>query len=73
MIVTENGSYRATTTPGSTTEGKFYLQDGTLRYRSSETTGKASVSEDDGITVLTMMSEDPNSRIGSARYHRGKQ
>jgi len=31
MIVTADGSYRATTTAGSSTEGKFYLQDGKLR------------------------------------------
>ena len=72
MIVTENGSYRTTTTPGSTTEGKFYLQDGKLRYRSLGTTGTARVDEDGGITVLTVMPETPNSRTGSARYQRGK-
>ena len=70
MIVTANGSYRATTTPGSTTEGKFYLQDGKLRYRSSGTTGTASLSEDEGITVLTVMPEDANYRTGSAKYQR---
>jgi len=31
MIVTADGSYKASTTRGSTTEGKFYLQDGKLR------------------------------------------
>jgi hypothetical protein len=72
MIVTANGTYRTTTTPGSTAEGKFYLQDGKLRYRSSAATGTASLSEDEGITMLTLMPEDLNSRTGSARYQRGK-
>jgi hypothetical protein len=72
MIVTADGSYRASTTRGSTTEGKFYLQDGKLRYRSSRTTGTASLSEDKGKTVLTVMPEDPNFRTGSAEYERLK-
>jgi hypothetical protein len=72
MIVTEDGSYKASTTRGSTTEGKFYLQDGKLRYRSSRTTGTASLSEDKGKTVLTVMPEDPNFRTGRAEYERLK-
>ena len=31
MIVSPDGSYKASTTRGSTTEGKFYLQDGKVR------------------------------------------
>jgi hypothetical protein len=73
MIVTADGSYRASTTRGSTTEGKFYLQDGKLRYRSSRTTGTASLSEDKGKTVLTVMPEDPNFRTGRAEYERLSQ
>jgi hypothetical protein len=38
MIVAADGSYQATTPRGSTTVGKFYLQDGKLRYQSSRTT-----------------------------------
>jgi hypothetical protein len=72
MIVTDDGSYKASTTRGSTTEGKFYLQDGKLRYRSSRTTGTASLSEDKGKTVLTVMPEDPNFRTGRAEYERLK-
>ena len=72
MIVTEDGSYKASTTRGSTTEGKFYLQDGKLRYRSSRTTGTASLSEDKGKTVLTVLPEDPNFRTGRAEYERLK-
>jgi hypothetical protein len=73
MIVTADGSYRASTTRGSTTEGKFYLQDGKLRYRSSRTTGTASLSEDKGKTVLTVMPEDPNFRTGRGEYERVSQ
>jgi hypothetical protein len=72
MIVTDDGSYKASTTRGSTTEGKFYLQDGKLRYRSSRTTGTASLSEDKGKSVLTVMPEDPNFRTGRAEYERLK-
>jgi hypothetical protein len=72
MIVTADGSYRASTTRGSTTEGKFFLQDGKLRYRSSRTTGTASLSDDKGKTVLTVRPEDPNYRTGTGEYERVK-
>ncbi len=72
MIVTTDGSYRATTTAGSSTEGKFYIQDGKLRYRSSRTIGIASLSEDGDKTVLTMMPEDPKYGAGRAKYERVK-
>ena len=72
MIVTADGSYRATTTSGSSTEGKFYLQDGKLRYRSSRTTGTASLSEDQGKTVLTMAPGEPIYGTGRAEYERVK-
>ena len=39
MIVQADGSYKASTIRGTTAEGKFYLQDGKLLYRSSRTTG----------------------------------
>jgi hypothetical protein len=32
MIVSPDGSYKASTIRGSTTEGQFFLQDGKLRY-----------------------------------------
>ena len=80
MTVSADGSYKASTITG-TTVGKFYLQAGKLRYRSSRTTplampsaevlGTASVSEDNGKTVLTLMPEDPN-YLGSAEYERVK-
>ena len=72
MIVGADGSYKASTTRGSTAEGRFYVQDGTLRYRSSRTTGIAKLSEDRGTTVLTVMPEDPNYRTGTAEYERVK-
>ena len=80
MTVSADGSYKASTISG-TTVGRFYLQAGKLRYRSSRTTplampsaevlGTASVSEDNGKTVLTLMPEDPN-YLGRAEYERVK-
>jgi hypothetical protein len=72
MIVSADGSYKASTTRGSTSEGQFYLQDGKLRYRSSRTTGTASFSEDKGKITLTVKPEDPNYRTGTAEYERVK-
>jgi hypothetical protein len=78
MNVTADGSYKASTISGSTV-GTFYLQAGKLRYRSSRRTplampsaellGTASVSEDNGKTVLTLMPEDPR-YLGKAEYER---
>jgi len=48
------------------TEGKFYLQDGKLRYQSSRTAGTARLSEDQGKTTLTMTPENPD--YGKAEY-----
>jgi len=73
MIVAADGSYKASTISGSTTEGAFYLQDGKLRYRSSRTTGTASLSEDKGKMVLSVKPEDPNYRTGTGQYERVKQ
>ena len=72
MNVQADGSYKASTTRGSTSEGKFYLQDGKLRYRSSRTTGTASLAEDEGKITLTVMPEDPNYQTGRAEYERVK-
>ena len=72
LFVSEDGSYRALTKDGAYTEGKFYLQDGKLRYRSSRTTGAASVSDDQGKTVLTVMPENIFYKTGSAKYERVK-
>lgn len=46
LFVSADGSYRALTTRRALTEGKSYVKDGNLRYRSSRTTGEASLSED---------------------------
>jgi len=73
LIVSADGSYRALTPQGASTEGKFYLQDGKLRYRSSRTTGTASFSEDRGKTMLTVMPEDPKYHTGRAEYERVKE
>jgi hypothetical protein len=72
MNVTPDGSYKASTTKGSITEGKFYLQDGKLRYRSSRTTGAAKLSEDGGKVTLSLIPEDPNYQTGRAEYERTK-
>src|SRR5262245_18821770 len=72
MVVIADGSYRAMTTGGSSTEGKFYLEEGKLRYRSSRTTGTVSLSEDQGKTVLTMVPGEPTYGAGSAKYERVK-
>jgi len=70
MIVSADGSYRAMTADTASTEGKFYLQDGTLRYRSSRTIGTASLSEARGHRVLTMVSEKFVYGTGRAEYER---
>ena len=72
MIVSPNGSYKASTVTGSTTEGQFYLKDGKLLYRSSRTSGTAKLSEDKGKTTLSIAPEDPNYRTGRAEYERLK-
>jgi len=81
LNVSADRCYKASAMSSSTV-GKFYLQDGKLRYRSRRTTplampsaevfGTASVSEDKGKTVLTLMPEDPNF-LGKAEYERVKQ
>ena len=80
MSVSPDGSYKASTF-SVTIVGKFYLEAGKLRYRSSRTTpaampsaevfGTASVSEDKGKAVLTLVPEDPN-YLGRAEFERVK-
>ena len=72
MIVQEDGKYKASTTRGTQAEGQFYLQDGKLMYRSSRTTGTATLTEDGGKTTITVLPADPSYRTGSARYERIK-
>ena len=80
MNVSADGSFKASTY-SVTTIGKFYLQAGKLRYRSSRTTpsampsaevfGTASVSEDTGKAVLKLMPDDPD-YLGRAEFERVK-
>jgi hypothetical protein len=72
MIVSTDRSYRSLTKHGAPTVGKFYLQDGKLRYRSSRTTGTATLSEDQGKTTLTVNPEDSYYKTGKAEYERVK-
>jgi hypothetical protein len=72
MVVEEDGTYKASTTRGTLTQGSFYLRDGKLRYQSTRTTGRASLSEDQGKTVLTMMPVDPTADTGRTEYERVK-
>src|SRR5262245_20505832 len=81
MNVSADGTFKSSLMTVSIV-GKFYLQDGKLRYRSRRTTpaampsaevfGAASVSEDNGKTVLTLTPADPN-YLGKAEYERVKQ
>jgi len=70
MVVSADGSYKASTQRGLQTEGKFFLQDGKLRYQSSRTAGAARLSEDRGKTTLSMTPE--NADYGKAEYERVK-
>jgi hypothetical protein len=80
MNVSADGSYKASAI-STTTLGKFYLEAGKLRYRSRRTTpaampsaevfGTASVSEDNGKTILTLMPDEPN-YPGRAEYEKVK-
>jgi len=72
MIVHEDGSYKASTTRGTTAEGKFYLQGDKLMYRSSRTAGVATLTEDSGKTTITITPDDPTYRTGKAQYERMK-
>jgi hypothetical protein len=80
MVVQEDGTYKASTTRGTLTEGMFYLRDGKLRYRSTRTTGTASLSVGHGKTILTVMPTggptgtplDPTADTGRSEYERVK-
>ena len=72
MTVQPDGVYRASTTRGAIAEGQFFLENGTLRYRSSRTTGTAKLSEDNGKTTLRVIPERPNIETGPAEYERVK-
>jgi hypothetical protein len=80
MVVQEDGTYKASTTRGTLTEGSFYLRDGKLRYRSTRTTGTASLSEGQGKTILKVMPTggptgtplDPTADTGRTEFERVK-
>jgi len=72
MVVEEDGTYKASTTRGTLTQGAFDLRDGKLRYQSTRTTGTAGLYEDHGKTVLTMMPVDPTADTGRTEYERVK-
>ena len=80
MTVSADGSFKASTINGSIV-GRFHLQAGQLRFRSSRTTplampsaevlGTASVFEGNEKTILTLTPEEPN-HLGRAEYERIK-
>jgi hypothetical protein len=67
MIIKPDGTYESSTIPpgGTLTRGTYYLDGGTLRYRSSRTQGTATVSHENGKSRLTMTPE------GSVSYATG--
>jgi len=76
MTIKEDGSYQSSTTRdgGTLTVGKYYLQGGKVRYKSSRTEGTAVVSEDKGKTTLTLSPEGSfNPVTGPATYERVKK
>ncbi len=73
MVIKEDGSYQAATRTGTLTVGKYYLEGGKLRYRSSLTSGAATVSEDKGKTFLTVIPEGTAyAATGRTEYERVK-
>ena len=75
MTIKEDGSYQASTERdgGTLTVGKYYLQGGKVRYRSSRTEGTVVISEDKGKTTLTLSPEGSfNPVTGPATYERVK-
>ncbi len=75
MIIKEDGSYQSSTTRdgGTLTVGKYYLEGGKVRYKSSRTQGTAVVSDDKGKTILTLAPEGSfNPVTGPAVYERMK-
>jgi hypothetical protein len=75
MTIKPDGTYESSTiAPGSTlTRGTYYLDGGTLRYRSSRTQGTATVSQENGKTRLTVTPEGTVSyATGPATFERLK-
>ena len=75
MTVKEDGSYQSSTTRdgGTLTVGKYYLQGGKVRYKSSQSEGTVVISEDKGKTTMILAPEGSfNPVTGPATYERVK-
>jgi hypothetical protein len=72
MTVKEDGSYEASTQFGTLTVGKYSLEDGKLRYRSTLSVGTATISEERGRTFLTVIPEGLKPITGKTVYERIK-
>ena len=78
MTIREDGSYQAATQNGAMAVGKYYLEDGKLRYRSSRSTGIATISEENGKTFLTVVPDGTDAMgiamsTGRTEYERVKK
>jgi len=67
MVIQDNGGYEASAS-GASARGNFYLENGSLRYRSSNSEGSATLSP--GRTRLTLTPERSFSNTGRAVYER---
>ncbi len=72
MTIKEDGSYESSSQFGTLTVGKYFLEDGTLRYRSSRSVGRATVSEEKGKMFLTVIPEIAPRDTGRTEYERVK-
>ena len=75
MTVKEDGSYQSSTSRdgGTLTVGKYYLQGGKVRYKSSRSEGTVVISEDKGKTTMILAPEGSfNPVTGPATYERVK-
>ena len=75
MTVKDDGSYQSSTTRdgGTLTVGKYYLQGGKVRYKSSRSEGTVVISEDKGKTTMILAPEGSfNPVTGPATYERVK-
>jgi hypothetical protein len=70
LIIQADGNFEASTPRGASTVGRFYLNDGKLRYRSSRTEGSAALSI--GKTILTLTFEGISTFTGQAVLERVK-
>jgi hypothetical protein len=78
MTIREDGTYQASVPTGAMTVGKYYLEEGKLRYRSSRSAGIATVSEEKGKTFLTVIPDGTDAMgiamsTGRTEYERVKK